>query len=441
MMKILELKAHNFKRLRAVEIVPGSGVVSITGRNASGKSSVLDAILAALGGGKSLPLKPIRDGESSSVVRVTLGEKSAELIVTRKFSASGTSTLTVESPDRAKFPSPQAMLDALLGQIAFDPLAFARQDPRKQVETLKSLVSLDIDPDAIDAEIRELYTRRTDENRELKQFVSLAQAMGLPDDDKLPDVPVDVREIKARIADAEKLNAARAKRIRDAEIAEIKARDLALRADACREEAARLRKQADKLCEEAENNDRTSADSLAIVEEMRRDIPAEISLAELSEELERAHNHNRLAERRLERVAYYKQAEERKNNIESLTARMQELEQMKTDAIKSAKMPVPGLGFSGGIVTLGGIPLSQASSAEQLRTSVAIAMAANPRLRVIHIRDGSLLDEDSLRIVQDMATDGDYQVWIERVDTSGRVGIVMEDGEVLATTPVAALDA
>lgn len=50
-MKIVSLKAENIKRLVAVEITPKGNVVKITGKNANGKSSVLDSIWMALGGG------------------------------------------------------------------------------------------------------------------------------------------------------------------------------------------------------------------------------------------------------------------------------------------------------------------------------------------------------------------------------------------------------
>ena len=93
-------------------------------------------------------------------------------------------------------------------------------------------------------------------------------------------------------------------------------------------------------------------------------------------------------------------------------------------------MPVKGLSFGEGEVVFNGLPLNQASDAEQLRVSIAIAMAANPKLRVLRIRDGSLLDERSLAAVATMADTQDYQIWIERVDSSGKVGVHMEDGEV-----------
>ena len=70
----------------------------------------------------------------------------------------------------------------------------------------------------------------------------------------------------------------------------------------------------------------------------------------------------------------------------------------------------------------------QIVTVEQLRTSIAIAMALNPKLRVIRVRDGSLLDEESLKLIADMADKEDYQVWCERVDSSGKIGFVLENG-------------
>ena len=96
-------------------------------------------------------------------------------------------------------------------------------------------------------------------------------------------------------------------------------------------------------------------------------------------------------------------------------------------------MPLEGLSFDDyGGITFGGFPLDQASQAEQLRISLEIAMAAQPELRIIRITDGSLLDSASLEAIRKAAADGDYQVWIESVDETGKVGVVIEDGEVVA---------
>jgi hypothetical protein len=84
---------------------------------------------------------------------------------------------------------------------------------------------------------------------------------------------------------------------------------------------------------------------------------------------------------------------------------------------------------------LNGHPFVQASDAEQLRASIAIAISMNPQIRVIRVRDGSLLDEDSIKLVAELAEANDCQVWLERVDSSGKIGFVLEDGHVKEAAP------
>lgn len=73
-MKIIKLAAENIQRLKAVEITPPGHVVKITGKNEQGKTSVLDSIMYALAGTKSLPEQPIRQGESKASIRVELDD-------------------------------------------------------------------------------------------------------------------------------------------------------------------------------------------------------------------------------------------------------------------------------------------------------------------------------------------------------------------------------
>jgi hypothetical protein len=65
---------------------------------------------------------------------------------------------------------------------------------------------------------------------------------------------------------------------------------------------------------------------------------------------------------------------------------------------------------------------------------LAIAMASNPKLRVIRIKDGSLLDDDALALVAQTAEQHDYQVLMERVGTGDPGAIIIEDGQVKEAT-------
>ena len=120
-----------------------------------------------------------------------------------------------------------------------------------------------------------------------------------------------------------------------------------------------------------------------------------------------------------------------KGDYDALTTSIDKADQELKETLEKAKMPIEGLGINEDTVTFNKIPFAQLSTSEKLKVSMAIAMAMNPELRVIRILDGSLLDEDNMKVIQQMAVDSDFQVWIEVVDSSGKVGIYIEDGEVV----------
>lgn len=63
--------------------------------------------------------------------------------------------------------------------------------------------------------------------------------------------------------------------------------------------------------------------------------------------------------------------------------------------------------------------------------SIMMALAGGSTIPEKPIRDGSLLDADNMRIIGEMAEANDSQVWVERVAADEKVGIVIEDGEVV----------
>ena len=83
-------------------------------------------------------------------------------------------------------------------------------------------------------------------------------------------------------------------------------------------------------------------------------------------------------------------------HADQLTAQMKELQERKKAAIEAAKLPVSGLEFGEGELLLNGVPLAQLSAAEQLKLSMDISMAENPQLKVVLLKDASLLDNESM---------------------------------------------
>jgi DNA repair exonuclease SbcCD ATPase subunit len=406
-MRILRFEAENVKRLKAVAITPAGNVVQITGANGSGKSSVLDAILWALAGVKGIDPEPIRQGETSARIRLDLGE----VIVTRKFTHAG-STLTVEADTGAKFPSPQKLLDALLGALSADPLAFTRLSPTEQRKQLGDLVGLSDELAALDAQRAEAYATRTEVGREVRRLEgALASFADVPAD----AASVDVAELMGTLAQVEASQQAAYEwdnnvRAVEAGIREADARIASLQAEI---EAARQYR-AD--CTEA------------LVALKATPVVAMGSGEAIRAQIVDAQRVNALAEKAKQRDALAAELAQSQAKVAELTAAIASCDEAKQALVQATALPLDGLAFADDGLTYQGVPLAQASSAEQLRVSTAIAMALNPTLRVIRIKDGSLLDESSLALLEQMAEAHDFQVWIERVDTSGTVGVVMEDG-------------
>src|SRR5690606_37375413 len=85
------------------------------------------------------------------------------------------------------------------------------------------------------------------------------------------------------------------------------------------------------------------------------------------------------------------------------TTAIASIDARKAALLAAAQMPVAELGVADDGLTLGGVPFGQASQAERLRCSLAIAMRQSPRLRDIWVRDGALLDDDGIELVRQMA--------------------------------------
>ena len=406
--RITQLTAENVKRIHAVNITPDGAIVQITGQNGAGKSSVLDSIAYCLGGKDEIPSKPIRKGADEARVVIELDD----LVVTRRWKGDKT-YLTVESKDGAKFPSPQAMLDKMVGDLSFDPLAFSRMPPKDQLATLKSVAGLDFSK--LDRKRLYAYDERTIVNRKLKDANG---ALANTPKVEAPTEAMSMAELIEQQNTATKQDATNNKVRADHKLWKTEADRLA----EARKRAAIALAELDEDIREAH----ASCTTLDKQVESLRDPDLEAIAAKIAG-AEEAQEKVRAAAQRAELVA---QCEQHGEASDALTNRIDGIDQKKLQMVRDANLPVEGLGFDEDGISFNGLPFDQASSAEQLRVSVAMGTALNPKLRVMLIRDGSLLDKDSLTVLEEMAEKSDTQVWLERVSDGEDVGIVIEDGYV-----------
>lgn len=417
-MKITRLSIENVKRIAVARIEPDANgaLVVIGGENAQGKSSVLDSIAMALGGSAQIPQRPIREGASKGEIIL----ETEEFIVTRTFNKSGTQ-LVVTGTDKVKIASPQKLLDTLTSTVSFDPLAFTRMDEKKQAETLRGLVG--IDHAKMDAERAAAYAQRTEKNREVKaQEVRVNGMNRYPD---APKAPVSIAEI------VDELNAANKKNLENLEVreaskehdADVVTRQMHLAsAQALLIKAQEVVATATKaLDDEAKCRDEHAAITKALVDVDIAPITEKMKTVEATNEKVSAN-----ARWQTENETLVKLSRE----AAALTATIEKIDSEKEKSLAGAKFPIDGLSFSGDGVTFNGIPFDQASAAEQLRVSVAMGFALQPKLKIALIRDGSLLDDKSLLMVAKIAEDHGGQAFVERVGNGAECTVIMVDGEV-----------
>lgn len=476
-MKINELQTTDIKRISSVTIRPTTNLVEITGKNAQGKSSLLDSILWALDGAEHIQAEPIRKGADKATIRLDMGE----VIVTRKFrratskDGSGTkvvSEVIVEAANGARFQKPQQMLDSFLGSLTFDPYGFTQRKPAEQFEQLKRFVP-GVDFAAIDGKNKTDYEARTEANRDARNARAAAESIVIPEG--TPEVPIDEEGLVRDLAAAGQHNAdintrkenrekvaqsivhhkATAERRREAlsdllkgiedryatrtknineRIAELEA-ELKEAAEEVSSELTETREQQEELAQA----DYEQAAAMQAELDKAPPLPEPIDAGALQEQITQARTTNANVTKAAEKSKLTRAAAQFEARAQALTDAMEAREKAKAEAIAAGSLPVPGLGFGkdekgGPIVTLNGLPFDQASDAEQLRTSIAIAMAQNPKLRVIRVRDGNGMDADAMADLERMANEANCQVWIETVRSDGRMAFVIEDGKVKEPT-------
>tara|TARA_R110000850_G_scaffold23358_1_gene69096 strand:+ start:26652 stop:28052 length:1401 start_codon:yes stop_codon:yes gene_type:complete len=413
-MKIINLYTENLKRLTVVDITPDGNLVQITGKNGQGKTSVLDAIWWAIGGMKNIQTTPIRQGEERALIRLDLGD----MKITRRFNAqddgSYTTSLTVENGDGARFQSPQKMLDDLLGELTFDPLLFLRMKDAEKVKSLRSLVP-GYDFDKAEASIKALFEERTGANRIAKQDKAAADQLSADLPDQLPAIH-DVQSLLEQLEKAQAHNNAQDQLQRDIDAAK-NAHVAAVNALELVEESLRQAQKRVNGCMTAIAALPTGPEAKINTDEIRE----EINLADASKDII-----NKAKERDQKAASAAAAAKE----SDDLTKSIDKIKAEAAAAIGSAELPIGNASIADGIVLLDGVPFEQASDAQQLQASIGIAMALNPRLKVVRVRDGSLLDDEAMAVLSKMADENDYQIWIERVDSTGTIGFVLEEGHV-----------
>jgi DNA repair exonuclease SbcCD ATPase subunit len=487
-LRLLELRAENFLRLKAVAIHPDRNYIEIKGANGSGKTSVLRALQALFAGKRAVPDEPVRYGTETATVYGDTGEYQIEL----EIAPNRETRLRVTGRDGV-LKAGQTLLDRFREDRSFDPGDLMDMSDKEFADMLRSLAG--IDTRMLEIEYAKIFAERAAAKR-LADTLQ-AQAQGMPYHEEAPDEPVNLADLterhrQARIIEAETLaikrrmieaeaDMNRLSVVADGLLAAAQKSHAAYRA--AEEPAQRAMEAADALIDpniaalraelnaliarigtaEAQlaANDRQRAKAEAAKADLDRARHAAAAagaaaaqaartfeaakgnaadfadklracppsgLGDVEADMDAAAATNGMVADNEAWRARQADADKAKAQAKELTDRLKAIEQAKADALAGAEFPIDGLSMDGDTVRFQGAPRSQWSEAESLRVCFAVQAARHPQLAVAIFKRGAAFTAGGRETIRMLAEQYDMQAWLEVPSEDGGDGFVIADG-------------
>lgn len=443
--KISGITIQDFKRIRLVEIQPSeNGLTIVGGRNAQGKTSVLDAIAYALGGEAFRPSDiNHHEAEKNAAIRVDIDG----LIVER---AGKNAALKIT--DARGMRGNQTLLNDIVGKFALDLGAFMRATGTEKAKLLlKMFPELEKTLAELKDKADQFRASRADINRDIKrlqyQFDEMPVFEGLPAEEiKLEDL---TRKLAAATIDDTKLfnlenELQESDRIKgeyeyhiqqsqkECDLAEKELADFENSIEARR---AELRRNIEKKIEE-----RTA------IQQRKNDFDIQIQqkdaefekmkaatagvTAGIRAEIEQINGTNEKIRRNASRRELYNQIAELRAQSDGQTAEIDNIERTRKMQLQNAELPLPELSITEeGELLYNGQQWDCMSGAERLKVATAICMKSKPECGFVLIDGLEAMDTQTL---------ADFGTWLESQNMQGigtivgntAATVIIEDGRV-----------
>ena len=409
-LRIIELRGENFKKIKARVRRPDDDLVLLTGKNDQGKSSAIDLIISMLCGKhtKMIP-QPIRKGQTHADGRLDLGK----FIVTVKWTEKGRYLEVTNAEGYIPPLPPQELLDTFVGEISFDLSKFIEMEDKERTELFLKLAGIDFGP--IDQEIERLVEERRLQGIKMKMYAGDREVITI---ENLPEVPINTSKLSDKYDEAISVN----NEIRDVQGESQNNSSLILT------NLTHIKKLKEEILELEEENKRIGESNTKLNKWLSENKPIETE--EIKQEMFNANKINeQIGARERNKVKDQKHKYEL-SVYEKQTTKITERRKSKDKTLQEAKLPLPGLTVNSLGTFFNDTPINQLSSSEKLKVGMSVAMALNYKLKVILVKEASLLDKDNLQVIREMAKGKGYQVWLEYVTSNKKMGFYFVDGEI-----------
>lgn len=432
---ISKIRISNILGIDQLELIPGSFNL-ITGKNGQGKTSIIEAIKAALKGGHDATLLRAGAEEGEIVLELDDGRSIEKSVKADK------SVTNVRGLDGKRQASPASLIAAMTDLISINPVEFLTAGSKQRTEILLQSMPIALDaahltslvPDGVVVEAGHLtghplevfsrvtkavYDERTGVNRaEKEKTATMTQLQDSLGGDAEPVSAERIAELEQFVDNSggalqthlDKINARQQKfqTARDQKIAEaVQIRDAAIAA-------------AHAAYDGAVNAARSEYDEVAAkgtaAREQARLKHEQATLAQ-REELTALRNQITLAgqqEQQRKMVAQFRdEAFALRKRSADLSKSLDAIEAYKSSLI--AQMPIDGLEVRDGEIYRHGVAFDRLNTAQKVLIAIEIAKLRAVQLPVICADGLELLDSETFTAFAEQSADAGLQLFVTRV--------------------------
>lgn len=418
-MQISQIKIQNILGITELEFTP-QGFTTIQGPNGTGKTSVLEAIKAALSQGHDATL--LRNGAEKGEIVLVLDDGTE---IAKTVTESGSNTAIRR--DGKKIARPAETIKALTDMLSVNPIDFLLAKPKDRVRVLLEAMPLEADAGhleeiagvpvrampgvhalhVIDQVYQQVYDERTGTNRAVKEKTATINQLEAAIPPDAQGIEGDENELQGRI------NAAADNR--DETLGKIAAKldKLAFTAHAAISEIrAKAQAEIDNISA-ALNEQKEKA---AAAREKAKTTYAE-TVAPLTSQIDFIRRDREAAGRRkqtLETIGNLR------TELETLTAdatrqtqALDALNNYKAELLSS--LPIPGVEVRDGELYRNGVVFDRLNTAQKVEIAVELAKLRAADLGVVCVDGLELLDSSTFEAFRDSALESKLQLFVTRV--------------------------
>jgi polyhydroxyalkanoate synthesis regulator phasin len=370
------------RRARHIAFSVPEGVTQIAGANESGKTSAMEAIMRIIHGLRGFA--PFRKPELTwnelrGGAKLDLGELEAELILTEGKDDGGKVKVTRKDGTALKAD----VLHELFGEFSRDPVELARAKEDEVVRVLQQIAGAEHceRAQALEAAYAEAYAARRMAKQEADRFGGQADPGAEP-------VAVAVDEVMAALKLAQEHNESQARKARAIERAGDEVKAARANADRAARRVTELeaalveaRAEVDRLC--ATHNTLIASEQALPQPEALQDTTA------LQQKIAAAGAANKARETWREARTRFERWMESIAKVTEFERKVATLEDEREKHARTVKLPVPGIAWSKGTVTIDGRPWRDESTSKLMRICTRLVLAAQvaegkPALLFVH---------------------------------------------------------